>query len=92
MKLKNIFTEIIITFAEKIRSMSYEQIARLELLNAVNNINTLADLNEFKDLIARFFAAKAQKEIDELWDDDKINENTINAWGEEHMRTPYRHA
>lgn len=92
MKLKNIFTEIIITFAKKIRSMSYEQIARLELLNAVNNINTLADLNEFKDLIARFFAAKAQKEIDELWDDDKINENTINAWGEEHMRTPYRHA
>lgn len=72
--------------------MSYEQIARLELLNAVNNINTLADLNEFKDLIARFFAAKAQMEIDELWDNGKINENTINAWGEEHMRTPYRHA
>lgn len=72
--------------------MSYEQIARLELLNAVNNINTLADLNEFKDSIARFFAAKAQKEIDELWDDDKINEDTISTWGEEHMRTPYRHA
>jgi len=72
--------------------MSYEQIAKLELLNAVNNINTLADLNEFKDLIARFFAAKAQKEIDELWDNGKIDENTIDAWGEEHMRTPYRHA
>lgn len=72
--------------------MSYEQIARLELLNAVNNINTLADLNEFKDLIARFFAAKAQKEIDELWDNGIINEDTISTWGEEHMRTPYRHA
>ena len=40
---------------------------------------------------AFFFAAKAQKEIDALWDNGTINEDTINQWGAEHMHTPYRH-
>ncbi|MBR4197637.1 MAG: hypothetical protein IKQ94_02545 [Bacteroidales bacterium] len=71
--------------------MSYAQLAKLELLNAFKNINSEADLNEFKDLIARFFAEKAQKAIDNLWEQGIINNETINQWGAEHMRTPYRH-
>jgi hypothetical protein len=71
--------------------MSYAQLAQLELLNAFKNINSEADLNEFKDLIARFFAEKAQKAIDNLWEQGIINNETINQWGAEHMRTPYRH-
>ena len=72
--------------------MSYAQLAQLELLNSVKGITTEADLNEFKDLVAHFFAEKAQKAIDALWDNGIINEDTINQWGAEHMRTPYRHA
>ena len=72
--------------------MSYAQLAQLELLNALKNINSEAELNEFKDLVAHFFAAKAKKEIDALWDNGTINEETIKQWGEEHMRTPYRYA
>jgi len=72
--------------------MSYSQLAHLELLNALNNINSEADLNEFKDLVAHFFARKAQKAIDALWDEGVINESTIEQWGSEHMRTPYRYA
>ena len=72
--------------------MSYAQLAQLELLNALKNINSEAELNEFKDLVAHFFAEKAQKAIDALWDEGVINEETINQWGAEHMRTPYRHA
>ena len=71
--------------------MSYSQIAQLELLNAVANITTEGDLNEFKNLIARFFANIAQREMDSLWDSGIINANTIEEWGNEHMRTPYRH-
>ena len=73
-------------------NMSYAQLAQLELLNALKNINSESELNEFKDLVAHFFAAKAQKEIDALWDNGTINEETIKQWGEEHMRTPYRYA
>ena len=34
----------------------------------------------------------AQKQIDALWDNGTINEQTIEAWGNERMRTPYRYA
>ena len=72
--------------------MSYREIAQLELMNALNSINSEAELNEFKDLVAHFFAQKAQRAIDALWDEGIINEETINQWGAEHMRTPYRYA
>ena len=72
--------------------MSYAQLAQLELLNALKSINSESELNEFKDLVAHFFAEKAQKEIDAMWDQGMINEDTINQWGAEHMRTPYRYA
>ena len=73
------------------RDMSYNQIAQMELMNAINSINSEIELNEFKDMLARYFAKKAQKAIDALWDDGVINSSTIEKWGEEHMRTPYRY-
>lgn len=72
--------------------MSYHQLAQLEILNAVNAISSEAELLEFKDFIAHYFAQKAQRAIDNLWDKGVINEETINQWGQEHMRTPYRYA
>ena len=71
--------------------MSYAQIAQLELLNALNSINTEAELNEFKNLLAHYFADKAQKAIDKMWEEEIINEQTIEQWGKEHMRTPYNY-
>lgn len=71
--------------------MSYAQLAQLEVLNALNNISSEAELNELKDLLARFFAQKAQQAIDDLWDNGAIDEQTIDQWGREHMRTPYRY-
>lgn len=69
--------------------MSYSQIAQLELMNALRQINSEVELNEFKNLLAHYFAQKAQKGIDALWDEGRISEQTIEQWGTEHMRTPY---
>ena len=69
--------------------MSYEQMARWEVLNAVSCINSKEELDEFKNMLAHYFAEKAQKAIDALWNDGSIDENTIEEWGNEHMRTPY---
>jgi len=69
--------------------MSYSKMAQLELLDALNNINSEAELNELKNVLAHYFAQKAQKDIDALWDEGVINEETIEQWGAEHMRTPY---
>lgn len=72
--------------------MSYLELAQLELLNAISNISNESELNEFRDLIARYFAEKAQKAIDKMWDEGQINENSVEQWGHEHLRTPYRYA
>lgn len=64
--------------------MSYSQMAQLELLDALNNINSEAELNEFKNVLAHYFANKAQKAIDALWDEGVINDEIIEQWGHAH--------
>ena len=73
-------------------NMSYMQMAQLDLLNLVKGIQTEGDYMEFRNMLARYFAEKAQKQIDALWDNGTINEQTIEQWGNERMRTPYRYA
>ena len=70
--------------------MSYMQMARLDVLNVLRGIESEADYVDFRKMLARYFADKAQKQIDALWDNGSINEQTVEAWGKEHMRTPYR--
>ena len=71
--------------------MSYNQLAQMELMNAINSINSESELIEFRNMLAKYFADKAQKAIDALWDNGVINNDTIEEWGEEHMRTPYKY-
>ena len=72
--------------------MSYMQMAQLDVLNLLKGIKTDAEYADSRNMLARYFADKAQKEIDALWDNGTINEQTIEAWGNERMRTPYRYA
>ena len=64
--------------------------AQLELLSTMASLNTEADLIEWKQAIARFFAERADRELERLWDDGTINEETLKLWEHEHMRTPYK--
>ena len=72
--------------------MDYAEKAKLEIFGLAQNIKTEAEYAEFKNLIAHYFAQKAQKEIDKLCDEGKITAQTIEEWGKEHMRTPYKNA
>lgn len=72
--------------------MSYLQMAKLDVLNIIQGIETESDYADFRNVLARYFADKAQRQIDALWEDGSINEQTIDNWGKEHMRTPYRYA
>ena len=38
---------------------------------------------------SRYFAQKAIDAANALWDEGLIDENTIEQWKHEHMRTPY---
>ena len=53
--------------------MSYMQMAQLDVLNLLKGIRTEADYMDFRDMLARYFADKAQKQIDALWEDGTIN-------------------
>ena len=65
-------------------------ILQIVALNFRNSISTQEELDDFRDMLAHYFAEKAQKAIDELWGKGEINDQTIEEWGNEHMRTTYR--
>lgn len=64
--------------------------AQIELLNSVAHIESEEDLRELKHTLSMFFVKLADREIDRLWDEGVINEEVIEKWAHEHMRTPYR--
>ena len=66
--------------------MSYMQMAQLDMLNLIKGINTEGDYIDFRNMLARYLADKAQKQIDALWDNGTINDQVIEAWGQERMR------
>lgn len=62
--------------------------AQLELSSTMASLNTEADLIELKQALARFFADRADREMERLWNEGTINEETLESWKHEHMRTP----
>lgn len=64
--------------------------AQYEVLNLLSCINKEEDIKELKDVIVQFLNSRLQNEIDRLWDEGKITDETIKQWGKEHMRTPYK--
>jgi len=69
--------------------MSYAQAARLEVLNATANVQTQADLDALKLLLSRFFAERAQRAIDQMWEDGTLDQAKLNELRGQHLRTPY---
>ncbi len=64
--------------------------AQYELLNVLSCINKEEDVAELKSVIVQFLNTRLQREIDRLWDNGTLNEEKVTAWGNEHMRTPYK--
>lgn len=63
--------------------------AQLQILDLMSYVESDETLDEIKDMLSNYFAQKAEKEIDKLWDNGKINNTIIEEWKNEHMRTPY---
>jgi hypothetical protein len=64
--------------------------AQVEILNTISQLHSDEDLQELRHWLSRFFAMRADRELERLWDEGVITEQTIEDWGKEHMRTPYR--
>lgn len=66
--------------------------AKMDLLRVVDRIRTVDEVQAIRQVLANYYAQKVQEEMDRLWDNGTINEQVIEQWGKEHMRTPYRYA
>ncbi|KQM74674.1 hypothetical protein ASE74_01425 [Pedobacter sp. Leaf216] len=59
---------------------------QLELLKLFQYNLPDAQLNDIKEMLAKYFAKSASDEKDKLWDDNYWDENTIESWKNEHLR------
>ena len=66
--------------------------AKMNLLRVVDRIQSVDEVQAIQQVLANYYAQKAEAEMDRLWENGTINEQVIEQWGKEHMRTPYRHA
>lgn len=64
--------------------------AQQHLLQMMSYVNTPEALAELDRVISAHFAKKVDEEMDALWEKGEITLDTIEQWGEEHMRTPYK--
>lgn len=67
-------------------------VGQLHVLEMLSRCSTQKSLKALKKALCDFYASEAQKEMDRLWDEGIVSEQTIEEWGKEHMRTPYIHA
>ncbi len=63
--------------------------AQIEILNAMASLKSEEGLRELQQAISNFFAERADSEMERLWEEGVINEEVIEGWKNEHMRTPY---
>ena len=63
--------------------------AQIELLNAMAWLKTDEELFALRHAISEFFADRADQEMDRLWDEGILNDEIVEGWKNEHMRTPY---
>ncbi len=64
--------------------------AQLQMLNMMSRIKTDEELNELRNVISDYYAQKAQKEIDSLWDAGILSQEKLDEICKEHLRTPYK--
>jgi hypothetical protein len=72
--------------------MTYSQMAQLELMNAAANVNSQEELDALRLTLSLFFAERAQKAIDKMWDEGSLDQTKLDELRGQHLRTPYQTA
>mgnify|MGYP001168302605 CR=1 FL=1 len=72
--------------ANAAKSLSNAQLALLELFS--ENLSD-TDMEDLREVLLEFRYQRLQKSIDDLWEQGLVNEEEIERWGKEHLRTPY---
>ncbi len=62
---------------------------QMHLLQMFSYCHTPQEINELKDVLARYYADRVQQEADALWEEGTLGEKAIEDILKEHLRTPY---
>ena len=62
---------------------------QIEMLELVSRVQSEVEMDDIRRLLGQYFAQRAEEAIDRLWDEGKLNDEVIEGWKHEHMRTPY---
>lgn len=60
---------------------------QMQMLEATSKIESDDEMIQIRDILSRYFAEKAQCELDKLWENGTINDSVIETWKSEHMRS-----
>ncbi len=60
---------------------------QLELLKYFSYNLSEEQLVEIKELLSKYFAEKATLEMDKVWDDQGLTNDTMDEWLSEHLRS-----
>jgi hypothetical protein len=63
---------------------------QLELVKTFSRPVSDDQVREIRQLLADYFARKVDEEVDLLFKERGYDEQTIEGWLHEHMRTPYQ--
>ena len=63
---------------------------QIEMLELVSRVSSEVEMQDIRRMLGQYFAKRAEDAIDRLWDEGVLNDNVMEEWKSEHMRTPYR--
>jgi len=63
---------------------------QIEMLELVSRVTSDAEMQDIRRMLGQYFAKRAEDALDRLWDDGVLNEQVMEDWKHEHMRTPYK--
>lgn len=62
---------------------------QIEMLELASRVSSEVEMQDIRRMLGQYFAKRAEDAIDRLWDEGVLNDNVMEEWKSEHMRTPY---
>ena len=63
--------------------------AQMMILESFAGATDEQELNDLMDVIRNFYARRLEAEMNRLWDNGTLNQETLDKLKDEHLRTPY---
>ena len=63
---------------------------QIEMLELASRVSSEVEMQDIRRMLGQYFAKRAEDAIDRLWDERVLNDNVMEEWKSEHMRTPYK--